>query len=102
MVQKSFLAILCLLLLSNCSPKLEPVIIDTAPIAISIEQPKQPNAIILSDIHWKVLNIGNVIYYGLSVSDYQLLASNMLDIKRYILAQKNIITYYEDVTKIKE
>lgn len=101
MVQKSFLAVLCLLLLSNCSPKPDRVMLDTAPVVISIEQPEQPNAILLSDIHWKVLNIDDAIYYGLSVSDYQLLASNMLDIKRYILAQKNIITYYEDVTKIK-
>jgi hypothetical protein len=99
MVQKSFLAVLGLLLLSNCSVKPEPIIIDTAPVAISIEQPDQPNAIVLSDISWKVLNINNDIYYGLSVTDYELLAINMLDIKRYILAQKNIINYYEDVTK---
>jgi hypothetical protein len=101
MVQKSFLVVLCLLLLNNCSSKAEPLIIDTAPVVINIEQPEQPNAIVLSDIRWKVLNIDNSIYYGLSVSDYELLASNMLDIKRYILAQKNIIIYYEDVTKIK-
>ena len=99
MVQKSFLAVLGLLLLSNCSTKPEPIIIDTAPVAITIEQPEQPNAIVLSDISWKVLNINNDIYYGLSVTDYELLAVNMLDIKRYILAQKNIINYYEDVTK---
>lgn len=101
MVQKSFLAVLCLSLLSNCGPKVEPLTIETKPVAISIEQPEQPNTLVLSDIRWKILNIDNAIYYGLSVSDYELLASNMLDIKRYILAQKNIITYYEDVTKTK-
>ena len=101
MVQKSFLAVLCLLLLSNCSTKAIPetLVVDTAPVSISIEQPTQPNPLVLSNITWKILNIDNNIYYGLSVSDYELLASNMLDIKRYILAQKNIITYYEDVTK---
>lgn len=101
MVQKSFLAVLCLLLLSNCTPKVEPLTIETKPVTINIAQPEQPTAILLSDIRWKVLNIDNSIYYGLSVADYELLASNMLDIKRYILAQKNIITYYEDITKIK-
>ena len=99
MVQKIFLVALCLLLLSNCGPK--PIAIETAPVVTTIQQPNKPNPVILSDIHWKVLNINNNIYYGLPVSDYELLASNMLELKRYILAQKNIITYYEDITKTK-
>lgn len=99
MVQKSFLAVLCLLLLSNCAPK--PVTVETAPVNVTIAQPPAPKPVALTDIHWKVLNINNDIYYGVTVSDYELLASNMLDIKRYILAQKNIITYYEDITKTK-
>jgi len=97
MLQKSFLAVLCLLLLSNCSPK--PITVNTVPTVVEIQHPAAPNPVVLSDIHWKVLNINNDIYYGLTVSDYELLASNILDIKRYILAQKNIITYYEDITQ---
>lgn len=99
MVQKSFLVVLCLLLLSNCGPK--PITVQTAPVINNIQHPDKPNPVILSDIHWKVLNIDNNIYYGLPVSDYEILANNMLELKRYILAQKNILTYYEDITKTK-
>lgn len=97
MVQKTFLVALCLLLLSSCGPK--PITVETAPVVTTIQHPDKPNPVVLSDIHWKVLNVDNNIYYGLPVSDYELLASNMLDLKRYILAQKNIILYYEDITK---
>ena len=35
----------------------------------------------------------------MSVSDYQLLSMNMLELKRYITEQKNIIYYYKENTK---
>ncbi len=38
---------------------------------------------------------GDLVGYVLSVRDYETLALNMADIKRYILQQKQIIIYYE-------
>ena len=35
------------------------------------------------------------LFYALSVRDYETLALNMAEIKRYILQQKEIIIYYE-------
>ena len=35
------------------------------------------------------------LFYALSVRDYETLAINMAEIKRYILQQKQIIIYYE-------
>ena len=35
------------------------------------------------------------LFYSLSVRDYETLALNMAEIKRYILQQKEIIIYYE-------
>ena len=35
------------------------------------------------------------LFYSLSVRDYETLALNMADIKRYILQQKELIIYYE-------
>ena len=35
------------------------------------------------------------LFYALSVRDYETLALNMAEIKRYILQQKQIIIYYE-------
>ena len=38
---------------------------------------------------------GDFLFYALSVRDYETLALNMAEIKRYILQQKEIIIYYE-------
>lgn len=98
MVLKSFLTVLMLLAVSSCAKTIQPTEIISKPIEISVNPPPDPNPIVLSNITWKVININDKIYYGISVSDYELLALNMLEIKRYIQAQKNIIKYYEQVT----
>jgi hypothetical protein len=98
MVQKSFLIVLLLLLLSSCSSTDKPIEVVTAPIEIPLTQLPDPSPVVLNNINWKIINLDNKIYYGLIVSDYELLAINMLEIKRYILAQKNIITYYRQNT----
>ena len=38
---------------------------------------------------------GDLLFYALSVRDYENIALNMADIKRYIEQQKQIIIYYE-------
>ena len=38
---------------------------------------------------------GDLVGYVLSVRDYETLALNMAEIKRYLLQQKEIIIYYE-------
>ena len=38
---------------------------------------------------------GTFLFYALSVRDYETLAINMAEIKRYIEQQKQIIIYYE-------
>jgi hypothetical protein len=98
MVQKSFLIVLLLLALSSCGTTTKPVEIITKPVEIQVKQIPDPAPIVMNDITWKILNINNKIYYGISVADYELLSTNMLELKRYILAQKNIITYYRDNT----
>ena len=98
MVLKSFLIASLFLAVSSCGKTIQPVEIVSNPVEITITPPPNPKPIVLSNITWKVLNINDKIYYGISVSDYELLALNMLEIKRYIQAQKNIIKYYEQVT----
>jgi len=39
---------------------------------------------------------GSFLFYSISVRDYENLALNMAEIKRYIEQQKEIIIYYED------
>jgi hypothetical protein len=38
---------------------------------------------------------GSFLFYAISVRDYETLALNMAEIKRYIDQQKQIIIYYE-------
>ena len=45
---------------------------------------------------------GELVGYVLSVRDYESLALNMADIKRYIEQQKEIIIYYEKAITPKE
>ena len=43
-----------------------------------------------------------LVAYVLSVKDYETLAINMAEIKRYIEQQKQIIIYYEEAVKPRE
>ena len=42
---------------------------------------------------------GDFLFYSISVRDYETLALNMSDIKRFIEQQKQIIVYYEKAVK---
>ena len=67
----------------------------------------------MNDIHFYVVTEGNLsdfekrfakengdlLFYALSVRDYESLALNMADLKRYIQQQKEIIVYYEEAVK---
>ena len=45
---------------------------------------------------------GEFLFFAISVRDYETLALNMADIKRYIKQQKQIIIYYEKALSPKE
>ena len=98
MAQKIFLLVLSTFLLSSCSSAVKPIEIFSKPVEIAIAQPPAPAPIKLTNITWKVLNIDDTIYYGLRVKDYELLSTNMLELKRYIAALQNNLKYYKEVT----
>ena len=45
---------------------------------------------------------GDLLFYALSVSDYENIALNMADIKRFIDQQNQILVYYEKAVTPKE
>ena len=45
---------------------------------------------------------GDLLFYALSVRDYENIALNMADIKRFIDQQQQIIVYYEKAVATKE
>ena len=98
-----------------CSCSLIPnkeVEIITKPIERNIVQPILPREIDLKEPYWYVVsqeNIeeflqrvekehGQVVFVAMSIPDYELMAYNMQELKRYIGELKEVVVYYRKVT----
>ena len=106
------------LLISSCSswPKLTQIEVQTVEVERNIPIQNRPRQLDMNDIHFYVVTEqnfeefkkkfvkenGDLVGYVLSVRDYESLAINMAEIKRYIEQQKQIIIYYEEAVKPRE
>ena len=106
--------LLLTLVLSNCSswPKLTQIEVKTVEVERNVPIQNRPQSIRMNtNMKWWVVTEENfkefkekfqkengdpLVAYVLSVRDYETLALNMAEIKRYIEQQKEIIIYYED------
>jgi hypothetical protein len=103
-------ALLLSLLLSSCSwDKLKRIEVKRVEVDRVIPTQNRPRELDLNDITWFVVTDqnfndfkkrytkqnGTFLFYAMSVRDYETLALNMAEIKRYIEQQKQIIIYYE-------
>ena len=102
-----------LMLGSSCSliPSKKVEVI-TKPIERKIVQPILPREIDLKEPYWYVVsekNIdeflervekenGQLVFLAMSVPDYELMAYNMQELKRYINELKEVVVYYRKVT----
>jgi len=82
------------------------------PIERTIVQPVMPREIDLKDPYWYVVSDKNleefltrvekdqdqVVFVAMSVPDYELMAYNMQELKRYINELKEVVVYYRKVT----
>ena len=89
-----------------------PVQIITKPIQRKIVQPILPRALDLKEPYWYVVSDknleeflerlkkeeGRVVFVAMSVADYELMAYNMQEIKRYVNEMKEVVVYYRKVT----
>ena len=107
-----------LLLSSGCSSwrSVLPVEVKTVEVERKIPVQNRPSPVRLNDIHFYVVTEqnfeefknrfikenGDLVGYVLSVRDYETLALNMAEIKRYLQQQKEIIIYYEKAVTPKE
>ena len=71
-----------------------------------------PREIDLKDPHWYVVSSknldeflkqiekdqGQVVFVAMSISDYELMAYNMQELKRYMNEVKEVVVYYRKVT----
>ena len=90
--------------------------VKTIEVERKIPTQTRPKSISLNDIYFYVVTDrnfeefkqkfekenGDLVFYAVSVRDYETLALNMAEIKRYIQQQQELIVYYEKAIKPKE
>ena len=102
------------MMVSSCSliPSKKEVSITTKAIERTIIQPVMPREIDLKEPYWYVVsdkNIdeflarvakdqGQLVFFAMSVPDYEIMAYNMQELKRYIRELKEVVVYYRKVT----
>ena len=107
------------LIISSCSTwdKITKIEVQTVEVERNVPLQNRPRQLDLADIHWYVVTEENfvefkkrfqkengdpLVAYVISVKDYETLAIDMAEIKRYIDQQKQIIIYYEKALSPKE
>ena len=104
-----------LLLSSGCSSWREvlPVEVKTVEVERKIPTQNRPRPVKLDDVYFYVVSAdnfddfkkrfekenGDLVFYALSVRDYETIAYNMAELKRFIDQQQQIIVYYEEAVK---
>ena len=107
--------LLLTLLLSSCSswPSLKQIEVKTVEVERKIPTQNRPRPVKLGDVHFYVVSAdnfdnfkkrfekenGDLVFYALSVRDYETIAYNMAELKRFIDQQQQIIVYYEEAVK---
>jgi hypothetical protein len=109
---KKLLLILTPLALSGCAlltPAPRQIEVKTVEVQRIVPLQPSPKPLKLNDVTWYVVTAdnyqefkekfekenGNFVFYAISVPDYENMALNMAELKRYILQQKQIVIYYE-------
>ena len=103
--------LLTLLVSSGCSSwkKILPIEIKTVEVERTVPIQNRPSPVKMNNIYFYVVTEqnfedfkkrfikenGDLVGYVLSVRDYETLALNMAELKRYLQQQKEIIVYYE-------
>ena len=86
--------------------------VSAKPIERQIAQPVLPREIDLKEPYWYVVSEknleeflarvekdqGQIVFFAMSVPDYELMAYNTQELKRYIRELKEVVIYYREVT----
>ena len=100
----------------SCSLIPKQVDVISKPVERNIAQPILPREIDLKEPFWFVvseLNVddflervkkeeGRIVFVAMSIPDYELMAYNMQELKRYINELKEVVVYYRKVTTNEE
>jgi len=113
-LKKTVAVLMISMMVSSCSllPSRQQVDIITKPIERQIVQPIMPREIDLKEPYWYVVSDKNVdefiarvekehgqlVFVAMSIPDYEIMAYNMQELKRYINELKEVVVYYRKVT----
>ena len=116
-LNRSAVMLIILIMVSNCSliPTRE-IEVSAKPIDRKIVQPVMPREIDLQEPMWIVVTPdnykeqlafieeqeGELVFLAMTIPDYEVMAYNMQEIKRYITELKDVVVYYRKVTIDKE
>ena len=100
------------LLLTACDDT--PLRVVTSPTTLSVAHPAAPAPVSMLPVQFRVINqanlsafiselaqqqsTDNVVFIALNTQDYEHLALNVADLRRYIQQQQQIIVYYRGIT----
>ena len=102
-----------------CSCSLIPtkqIEVTAKPLERVIVQPVMPREISLREVRWLTITPenfeeqfaiienqeGELVFLAMTVPDYEVMAYNMQEIKRYISELKDVVVYYREVTTTKD
>jgi hypothetical protein len=108
-------AVMLMVLIMACSCSLLPtreIQVSAKPLERKIVQPVMPRAIDLKELQWMTVTPdnwedqlarieqqeGELVFLAMTIPDYEVMAYNMQEIKRYITELKDVVVYYRKVT----
>ena len=98
----------------SCSLIPKQVDVISKPLDRQIAQPMVPRGIDLKEPYWYVVSEknldeflerikkdeGQIVFFAMSVPDYELMAYNTQELKRFITELQQVIVYYKEVTTV--
>ena len=109
----SALLLMTSMMVSNCSLiPTKQVEVSAKPIERTIVQPIMPREIDLREVRWLTITPenfeeqfkiieeqeGELVFLAMTIPDYETMAYNMQELKRYITELKDVVVYYREVT----
>ena len=112
-------AVTLMILMMACSCSLLPtkkIEVTAKPMDRTIVQPVMPREIDLKEVRWLTITPenyeeqfaviedqeGELVFLAMTVPDYEVMAYNMQELKRYITELKDVVVYYRKVTTKQE
>ena len=101
------------MMVSNCSLiPTKQIEVSAKPIERTIVQPIMPREIDLREVRWLTITPenfeeqfkiieeqeGELVFLAMTIPDYETMAYNMQELKRYITELKDVVVYYREVT----